>query len=231
MLLWDLWFCGVAGKCCKRKYTFCIPRWNAVTFSKSVIKSVKTAYSASRRADRRLPTLVAPKQPNIQLSSLIATLCSIRRHKTPCGRWHLSVRPPRIDVPAFGSCLGQQPRPATQPHHFYYVLRNLLFNTAYYCWHTNLPQHGPILPDQFLHCWAVPFPLILSFQNSYYIGFSYGKRCNKITWRCAQVSTQLLLKSFTENKICFCSKQNCLNVIYFYVPKKIYCEVQHWFRT
>lgn len=35
------------------------------------------------------------------------------------------------------------------------------------------------------------------------------------------------LKSAAENKICFCRKQNCLNVIYFYVPKKIYCEARH----
>lgn len=141
----------------------------------------------------------------------------------------------RLMWQTLGAAWASSPQPATQPHHFYDILRNLLFNTAHYCWHTNLPPTWSYLwPDQFLHCWAVPFPLISSFQNSYYIGFSYGKNRNKNTsppWRCAQVSTWLLLKSFRENKICFCSKQNCLNVIYFYVPKKIYCEAQHWFRT
>ena len=47
-------------------------------------------------------------------------------------------------------------------------------------------------PDQFLYCWAEPFTLILSSQNSYRTGLSYGKRnCNKNalqTQRCARVS-------------------------------------------
>jgi hypothetical protein len=47
-------------------------------------------------------------------------------------------------------------------------------------------------PDQFLYCWAEPFTLILSSQNSYRAGLSYGKRnCNKNalqTQRCARVS-------------------------------------------
>lgn len=65
--------------------------------------------------------------------------CNRESIKLPVGRWHLSVRPARIDVPESGSC----PPPATQPNHFYEILRNFLFNTAHYCWHTNLPQHGP----------------------------------------------------------------------------------------
>ena len=36
-----------------------------------------------------------------------------------------------------------------------------------------------------------------------------------------------LKKGLVENKICFSGKQKCLNVIYFYAPKKIYCDGLH----
>lgn len=207
-----------------------------MTFTKSEITPQKTAYSATYVVDRSPLASPGPKQANIQLPPLIAAVCSIRKHKTLGGcMWHLSMRPLGLMLKVLGAAWAGSPRPATKPHHFYDILRNLLFNTAHYCWHTNLPQCGPIYGlINFYTAEPSPFPLILSSQNSYYIGFSYWKNCNKNMlppWRCAQVSTLLLLKSFGENKICFCSKQNCLNVIYFYVPKKIYCEVQHWFRT
>lgn len=60
---------------------------------------------------------------------------------------------------------------------------------------------------------------------SYVSGENVYKIC--YSWQMCMSQGEHMTKCFTENKICFCSKQNCLNVIYFYVSKKIYCEVLH----
>lgn len=56
-----------------------------MTFTKSEITPEKTAYSANHVVDRSPPASLGPKQPNIQLPPLIATVCSLRKHKTPGG--------------------------------------------------------------------------------------------------------------------------------------------------
>lgn len=157
-------------------YAFCTSGWNAMTLSKSEIMPVKTAYSATHGVDRRPPAPLGPKQTNIQLPCLSVTMCSTESIKLPVGRWHLSVRLCQDWCATVRPAATHTPR--TQSHHFYDILRNLFFffNTAHCCRHTNLPQRDPIYGlINFYTADPSPFPLILSFQNSYYIGFSYGE--------------------------------------------------------
>lgn len=78
-------------------------------------------------------------------------------------------------------------------------------------------------PDQFLHCWAFPFLLILSPKNSHYIGNSYWRNTSKnmtASWGRTPVRARLSPKSFGQSQICICGKQNSLNVIYFMFLRK-----------
>lgn len=70
--------------------------------------------------------------------------CDCGSIKFPVGRWHLSVRPAKIDVLRSESCWDSSPSHATQPHPCNKISKNFLFNTAHYCRHTNLLQRGPV---------------------------------------------------------------------------------------
>lgn len=157
-------------------YAFCTSGWNAMTLSKSEIMPVKTAYSATHGVDRRPPAPLGPKQTNIQLPCLSVTMCSTESIKLPVGRWHLSVR--LSGLMCDGASSSHTYTADAVPSFLWHLKESFFFffNTAHCCRHTNLPQRDPIYGlINFYTADPSPFPLILSFQNSYYIGFSYGE--------------------------------------------------------
>lgn len=197
---------------------------------------IKACDGVCIKALRKKLVTCPPKSLLIYSMPLIVSVFqrkSIKKHKIHPKRTPFIHQQCQIDVVRAGS-VTLSPANCWKPICFITFLRNLSLIQSIKAVLQISPDSTPSTAWSIFILLIRPLPPHFSIAKFTLYRIFLWNICHKNPllplWR-AQAAALAVTESFGEDKTCFSSKQNCLNVIYFHAPKKIYCEVQHWFRT